>query len=203
MGFDSLAMNLNEDSIVKAMMAEDFIEGTALNPFVIISENGPVTIMATIPELGQGINQGIPAIIAEELEVDLDQVNIVKSSASRKYGRQSIGGSFNTRGMYTPMRKLGASTREVLVQAAANRWGVSASDCEARSGKVYRKGTNQSLSYGELVKEAAKLDMPKEPALKAKKDFKLIGKPLKRPDLGLKVSGQADYGMDAQPENLL
>lgn len=202
-GFDGMSMNLSEDSIVKAMMAEDFVEGTALNPFVIISEKGPVTIMATIPELGQGINQGIPAIIAEELEVDLDDIKIVKSSASKKYGRQSIGGSYNTRMLYAPMRKLGASTREVLVQAAANRWGVSASDCEAKSGKVYQKGSKKSLSYGELVKEAAQLEMPKEPALKAKKDFKIIGKAMSRPDLALKVSGQADYGMDAQPKDLL
>jgi len=202
-GFDSLAMTLGDDPIVKAMMAEDFVEGTAINPFVIISEKGPITIMATIPELGQGINQGIPAIIAEELEVDLDEVNIVKSSASRKYGAQSIGGSRNTRMLYAPMRKLGASIKEVMVQAAANRWGVSASDCEAKSGKVYQKGTQKSLSYGELVREAAKLDMPENPSLKAKKDFKIIGKPMPRPDLGLKVSGQADYGMDAQPEGLL
>lgn len=202
-GFDALATNLSEDSVVKAIMAEDLVNGTALNPFVIISESGPVTIMATIPELGQGINQGIPAIIAEELELDLDQVNIVKSSATRRYGNQSIGGSRNTRSLYMPMRKLGAATREVLVQAAANHWGINPEQCEARSGKVYQKGKNTSLSYGQLVQDAAKVEVPKEPRLKEKKDFKVIGKPMKRPDLALKVSGKADYGMDAQPEGLL
>lgn len=202
-GFDALAVDLNEDSIVKAMMAEDFVDGTALNPFVIISEEGPVTIMATIPELGQGINQGIPAIIAEELELDLDAVNIVKSSATRKYGRQSIGGSRNTRSLYMPMRKLGAATREVLIQAAANKWGIATERCYAESGSVRDKETKRYFKYSDLVKDAAQLEMPKEPKLKARKDFTVIGQPLKRPDLALKVSGQADYGMDAQPEGLL
>lgn len=202
-GFESLAMAPGDDAIVKAMMAEDFIDGTAINPFVIISEDGQITIMATIPELGQGINQGIPAIIAEELEVDLSTVNIVKSSATRKYGRQSIGGSRNTRSLYGPMRKLGASTKEMFIKAAANRWGISADQCYAKDGQVFKKGSSEGLAYSALVKDAATIEVPKEPKLKAKKDFNIIGKPLPRPDLALKVSGQADYGMDAQPEGLL
>lgn len=202
-GFESLAMDLREDAMVKAMMAEDFIDGTAINPFVIISEDGQITIMATIPELGQGINQGIPAIIAEELEVDLSTVNIVKSSATRKYGRQSIGGSRNTRSLYGPMRKLGASTKEMFIQAAAKRWGVSADQCYAKDGQVFKKGSSEGLAYSALVKDAATIEVPKEPVLKSKKDFKIIGKSFPRPDLALKVSGQADYGMDAQTEGLL
>lgn len=202
-GFDSLAIDFSKDSTVKALMAEDAIDGTAINPFVIISEDGQITIMATIPELGQGINQGIPAIIAEELEVDLSKVNIVKSSASRKYGRQSIGGSRNTRTLYAPMRKLGATTKEMFIQAASKRWAVSPDQCYAKDGQVFKKGSNEGLAYGALVKEAAKITPPKAPKLKDKKDFTIIGKPLPRPDLALKVSGQADYGMDAKTEGLL
>ncbi|GAB5524141.1 MAG: xanthine dehydrogenase family protein molybdopterin-binding subunit [Roseivirga sp.] len=202
-GFESLAMDLGEDAVVKAMMAEDFIDGTAINPFVIISEDGQVTIMATIPELGQGINQGIPAIIAEELEVDLSTVNIVKSSATRKYGRQSIGGSRNTRSLYGPMRKLGASTKEMFIKAAANRWGARPEQCYAKNGQVFKRGSDTTLAYSALVKDAASIEVPKQPKLKDRKDFQIIGKPLPRPDLALKVSGQADYGMDAQTEGLL
>ncbi len=202
-GFESLAMDLGEDAVVKAMMAEDFIDGTAINPFVIISEDGQVTIMATIPELGQGINQGIPAIIAEELEVDLSTVSIVKSSATRKYGRQSIGGSRNTRSLYGPMRKLGAATKEMFIQAAAKRWEARIDQCYAKEGQVFKKGSNEGLAYSALVKDAAAIEVPKAPKLKEKKDFQIIGKPLPRPDLALKVSGQADYGMDAQTEGLL
>ena len=90
-GFESFALTGGKTEL-KTLMPEDFINGTPMNPFVIIPQKGKITMMAHIPELGQGIFQGIPAIIAEELDVDMDQVEIIKSSASRAYGRQSIGG---------------------------------------------------------------------------------------------------------------
>ncbi len=201
-GFDTLALG-SEDSVLKQLMPEDLVNGTSLNPYVTISESGEVTIMAHVPELGQGIFQGIPAIIAEELEVSMNQVNIVKASASRKYGRQSIGGSRSVRSMFMPMRQLGAAAKEVLVQAAAQRWGVNTASCEAREGVVYKKGSTESLKYGDLVAEAAKLELPKKPTLKDKADFKIIGKATHRPDLAGKVNGSADYGMDAHTEGLL
>lgn len=201
-GFDTLALG-SDKSTLKVLMPEDLIDGIQLNPYVTISETGQVTIMAHVPELGQGIFQGIPAIIAEELEVTMDQVTIVKASASRKYGRQSIGGSRSVRSMFTPMRQLGAAAREVLVNAAAQKWGVQPSDCEAKEGIVYKKGSKESFGYGELVADAAKLALPKKPALKNKANFTIIGKATHRPDLAGKVNGSADYGIDAQTEGLL
>lgn len=201
-GFDTLALGTDK-STLKVLMPEDLVNGIQINPYVTISETGEVTIMAHVPELGQGIFQGVPAIIAEELDVTMDQVTIVKASASRKYGRQSIGGSRSIRTMFMPMRQLGAATRDVLIQAAAKRWGVSANDCETREGKVYRKGSNNSLSYGELVSDASKFDLPKKPQLKDKANFSIIGKATNRPDLAGKVNGSADYGIDAQTEGLL
>lgn len=201
-GFDTLALG-SSDSTFKKLMAEDLVKGTQLNPFVTISAEGEVTIMAHVPELGQGISQGIPAIIAEELGVSMSQVTIVKASASRQYGRQSIGGSRSVRSLFTPMRQLGASTKDVLVKAAANKWEIDPSGCEVKEGVVYRKGTNDSFTYGELVADAAKLELPKSPSLMDKKDFKIIGKATHRPDLAGKVNGTADYGIDAQTEGLL
>jgi len=201
-GFDTLALG-SSNSTFKKLMAEDFVNGTQLNPFVTISAEGEVTIMAHVPELGQGISQGIPAIIAEELGVTMHQVTIVKASASQQYGRQSIGGSRSVRSLFTPMRQLGASTKDVLVQAAANKWNIDPSACEVKEGVVYRKGTKDSLPYGELVEDAAKLELPKNPSLMDKKDFKIIGKATHRPDLAGKVNGSADYGIDAQTEGLL
>ncbi|MFT6970772.1 MAG: isoquinoline 1-oxidoreductase beta subunit [Roseivirga sp.] len=200
-GFESLAFG--DDSRLKIMMAEDFVEGTALNPFVIISEDGTISIMAHVPELGQGIIQGIPAIIAEELEVRMDQVTIVKASASRQYGQQSIGGSRSVKTMFTPMRQLGAATREVLIEAAANKWGIDKSQCYAKEGKVFRKDSQASVEYKDLVKAASALELPKNVALKSKADFNIIGKSTNRPDLVGKVNGTADYGMDAKTEGLL
>lgn len=201
-GFDTLALG-SSNSTFKKLMAEDLVKGTQLNPFVTISTEGKVTIMAHVPELGQGISQGIPAVIAEELGVSMSQVTIVKASASRQYGRQSIGGSRSVRSLFTPMRQLGASTKDVLVKAASNKWNIAPSGCEVKEGVVYRKGTNDSLTYGELVADAAKLELPKSPSLMDKKDFKIIGKATHRPDLSGKVNGSADYGIDAHTEGLL
>lgn len=201
-GFDTLALG-SGNSTLKKLMPEDLIKGTQLNPFVTINAQGQITIMAHVPELGQGISQGIPAIIAEELGVSMNQVTIVKASASRQYGRQSIGGSRSVRSLFTPMRQLGASTRSVLVQAASNKWGIDPSKCEVKEGVVYRKGTSDSLTYGDLVANASKLELPKSPSLMDKNDFKIIGKATHRPDLSGKVNGSADYGIDAQTEGLL
>ena len=201
-GFDTLDLG-SGNSTFKKLMAEDLIKGTPLNPFISISAEGEITIMAHVPELGQGISQGIPAIIAEELGVSMSQVTILKASASRQYGRQSIGGSRSVRSLFTPMRQLGATTKDVLVRAAANKWNIDPSACEVKSGVVYKKGSKESLTYGELIADASKLELPKSAKLKDKKDFKIIGKATHRPDLSGKVNGTADYGIDAQTEGLL
>jgi len=201
-GFDNLALG-SEKSVLKKLMAEDFVNGTPLNPFVTIAEDGTITMMAHIPELGQGIFQGLPAVIAEELEVNMDQVTIVKSSASRKYGRQSIGGSRSMRTQFMPMRQLGATTKDLLIRAAAKQWNVSPTACYAENGQVINKSNKATLSYGDLVTTAAELELNKEVQLKDKANFKIIGKETNRPDLVNKVNGQADYGIDAKTEGLL
>lgn len=201
-GFDKLAFG-GEDSTFRKMMAEDFIEGQSVNPYVTISESGEITIMAHIPELGQGIFQGIPAVIAEEMGVSMDQVTIVKASALRKYGGQSIGGSRSIRSLFTPMRQLGAATKDLFIRAAANRWNVSANDCEVKGGVVINKNTQAKLTYGQLVKDASQLELTKNPTLKSKADFEIIGKATVRPDLAGKVNGSADFGIDAKTEGLL
>lgn len=200
-GFDKLAF-AGTDSTFKKIMPEDMIEGESLNPFVTISESGEVTIMAHIPELGQGIYQGIPAVIAEEMGVSMDQVTIVKASALRKYGAQSIGGSRSIRTLFTPMRQLGAATKDLFVRAAAKQWGIAPEACEVKDGVVYQKGKKTSLSYSQLVKEASKLELSKEPTLKKKSEFEIIGKATKRPDLTGKVNGSADFGIDAKTDGL-
>lgn len=201
-GFDNLALGSTETRL-KKLMAEDLINGTSLNPFVSISSEGQITIMATIPELGQGIFQGIPAVIAEEMGVSMEQVTIVKSSALRKYGRQSIGGSRSIRSLFQPMRQLGASTKDLFLRAAANRWSCHADDCYAKNALVFRTGSSESLSFGELVEEAAQLELTQKPKLKSKEEFEIIGQATKRPDLLGKVNGTADYGIDAHTEGLL
>jgi isoquinoline 1-oxidoreductase beta subunit len=134
--------------------------------------------------------------MAEEFEVSLDKVNIKLTDGESKFGRQSAGGSSSVRSNYDSFRKVGAAAKAVFITAAANKWKVDESTCYAENAKVFHKPTNKSFTYGELVEDAAKLELPKEPKLKDPKDFKILGKMAKRPDVPLKTNGKAQFGID-------
>lgn len=167
-----------------------------LGPFILIDSTGKVTLMAHRPEMGQGTFQALPLIIAEELEVPFDKVTIQIAPIDSKFGNQSAGGSNSVKGSWNTLRKAGAAAREMLVKAASQKWQANVDDCFAKNGNVINRTTKASLSYGELVEMASKLDVPQEPKLKDPKDFKLIGKSLPRPDILNKVNGTAQFGID-------
>ena len=179
--------------------------GAQLNPFIIIDPEGKITLMNHKPEMGQGVFQSMPMLLAEELEVNMDDVHIVQAEGHKKYGSQMVGGSNSVRGEWEPLRKMGAAAREMLTQAAAKRWKVDTNDCYAENGKITLKKKNKrkSLTYGELVAEAAKLDVPAEPALKDPKDFKILGQPLPRKDAPMKCNGEAVFGLDMEVPGML
>ncbi len=177
--------------------------GMALNPFVTIEPSGAITVMAHKPDMGQGTFQSMPLLIAEELDVDLEQVTIKQAFGDEKYGRQGVGGSASVRTMWEPMRKVGAAAREMLIKAAADRWEVETKDCSTNNGKVINTTNQESLTYGELVEAASKLEVPEEPTLKSPADFKYIGKSVPRPDVELKVRGAANFGMDMKKEGMV
>lgn len=177
--------------------------GFEINPYVSISETGKITIFNARPDMGQGTFQSLPLLIAEELEVTLDQVEIKMSDGSAKFGNQVSGGSSSIKTRWIPMRTIGAAVKEMLVQAAANRWNISVSDCYAKEARVYKKNTITSLSYGELVADAAKLTIPQNPTLKKKTEFTQIGKSIAKPDVPSKVNGSAVFGMDVNLPGML
>jgi isoquinoline 1-oxidoreductase subunit beta len=177
--------------------------GIELSAFIIIDTTGKITLINPRPDMGQGSFQAIPMLLAEELEVNLDQVEIRQSDGRSKYGNQLSGGSGSVRSSWEPLRKAGAAAREMLIQAAANKWKVGIVDCYAENGKVINKKNNTSLTYGQLVEEAAKLEVPKEPKLKDPKDFKKLTKALPRPDVPLKVDGTAVFGIDVKVPGML
>ncbi len=196
LGFDTLSQVVNNVSQASA--------DVELNHFVFIDTNGVITILNHKPELGQGVFQAIPMIIAEELEVDIHSINIVQSLADKeKYGNQGVGGSTSVRRGYMELRKIGATGKTMLIQAAANKWGCSVSDCSADRGMVSRKDSSDKLSYGELVEAAAKLDVPENVELKNSKDFKILGKSILRQDIPVKVNGEAVFGLDIELDNML
>ena len=173
-------------------------------PFVKIEKNGKITIFNTKPEMGQGTFQSVPALIAEELEVSLDAITIVQTSGEKQFGGgQAAGGSSSIRGNYDAYRKIGAAAKEMLVKAASVKWGIGIESCYAENGSVHSKLSKEHLCYGDLIEEASKLEVPKEPKLKNKSDFKIIGKSIQRPDVPLKVSGKAEYGIDVEVPNMV
>ncbi|GAC1307530.1 MAG: xanthine dehydrogenase family protein molybdopterin-binding subunit [Mucilaginibacter sp.] len=175
-----------------------------LNAWVHIDTNGKVTIFSHRAEMGQGAYQSVPQIVAEELEVDLNAINIRFAPGDRqKYGNQITGGSSTIRGSYKNLLKLGATARELLIAAAAAKWSVPATECYAESGNVIHRTSGKKLNYGELVEAASKLEAPKNVVLKKRADYKLIGKPLKRQDTPLKTNGSAVFGLDFKLPGML
>jgi isoquinoline 1-oxidoreductase beta subunit len=177
---------------------------TSLNAFIEIDSTGLITLYNHRPEMGQGTFESIPMIVAEELEVPMDQIRIVQSAADRKkYGDQMVVGSRSIQGNYDWMRTVGASAREMLIAAAAASWNVPASDCYAEKAMVYHRESGRSLTYGQLAQDAGQLPVPKNPKLKDPSAFKIIGKSVPRSDVPVKINGEAKYGIDCEAPGML
>ena len=174
-----------------------------LNQFISIGTDGKITLFSHRPEMGQGTYQSIPMILAEELEVDINKVEIKQSIANNElYGSQMVVGSRSIQTEFDKLRKMGASAREMLKQAAANTWNIDIKDCQALNGRILNKNGG-SLTYGELVPEAAKLQPLLDPPLKDPSEFKILGKPVPRRDIPLKTNGEAKFGIDISIPGML
>ncbi|MCC6461864.1 MAG: xanthine dehydrogenase family protein molybdopterin-binding subunit, partial [Saprospiraceae bacterium] len=174
-----------------------------LNNYILLTPDNTLTIFNPRPEMGQGTWQSMPALIAEELEVRLEEVQIRMSGGAKRHGQQGVGGSGSVRQSWIPLRKAGAAAREMLTSAAAQRWGVPTAECYAAGKQIHHRPSGKSLSYGELAADAAQLPVPKDPQLKDPKDFKILGKPTPRPDIPSKVNGSAVFGIDARVPGML
>src|SRR5256886_8939455 len=176
----------------------------APNAFIRIGSDGRVTLIMNQVEMGQGTYTSMPMLLAEELEVGLDQVQLEHAPPSDKlyanpfFGDQETGGSSSVRGFYEPLRRAGATARTMLVAAAAQTWDVSPESCRAKRGVVTHTPTGRTLPYGALAEKAAKLPVPDKVPLKDPKDFTLIGTAAKRLDTPDKVNGKAQYGIDVR-----
>jgi isoquinoline 1-oxidoreductase beta subunit len=175
------------------------------NAFVSIGRDGRITLTMPYVEMGQGTYTSIPMLIADELEVDLKQVQLEHAPPDEKLyanpllGVQATGNSNAIRGAWQPLREAGAVARTMLVAAAAQRWSVDQAACRAERGEVVHVPTGRRIGYGELAGAAARLPVPEKVPLKQPQDFKLIGTSAKRFDTPAKVNGTAQYGIDARP----
>ena len=176
----------------------------APNAFIRIGKDGRVTLIMCQVEMGQGTYTSMSMLLAEELEVGLDQVKLEhappddKLYANPLFGDQETGASTSVRVFFDPLRRAGATARTMLVAAAAQTWKVDPASCQANRAVVTHTPTGRKLTYGALAEKAAKLPVPTQVALKAPKDFKLIGTPAKRLDTPAKVNGTAQYGIDVR-----
>src|SRR5687767_336957 len=167
------------------------------NLFVTLSGNGDVTLIAHRSEMGTGIRTSLPLIIADEMEADWNRVTVQQAVGDEKYGDQNTDGSFSVRMFFTPLRKMGATVRLLLEQAAAKEWGVEASECKAQNHEVVHS-SGKSLGFGYLAEKAAALPLPDQASIKLKspKDFKYITKQTSIVDLKDIVTGKAKFGFD-------
>jgi len=174
------------------------------NVWIKISPDNKVIITLAKSEMGQHIRTSIPMIVAEELNADWSQVNVVQADTHPdKYGSQSTGGSGSIRRSYMRLRKAGATARDLLIQAASLKWEVPASECKAYMSEVIHSKSKRSLKFGDLISLAGKLDAPIDPILKDEKDFTLIGKSLPGLDTVSRVNGSAKFGLDIRLPNML
>ena len=174
----------------------------AIGGFIRIEAAGRIVLVMPSVEMGQGIYTAEAVLLAEELDVGLDQVDLVAAPpdaslyAQPLFKAQLTGGSTSIRGFWTPLRRAGATARAMLVTAAAARWSVSPETCSTDRATVRHKASGRSLSYAELVGDAAAGPMPANVPLKRAGQWKLIGRSVKRLDTPQKVNGKAVFGID-------
>lgn len=173
------------------------------NAFIKISDEGYVTIFSPNPEIGQGVKTAMPMIIAEELDVPWDKVSVAQGIYDPKnYQRQVAGGSQSIRSGWDALRQTGATTKQMLINAAAITWGVEPHTCSASQG-IITNLNGDTLGYGEVVKVAANLEVPENIVLKDPKDFKIIGHDIKNVDNQKIVTGEPLFGIDYTSEEMM
>ncbi len=176
--------------------------------FIRIPAEGKIVFVISPVEMGQGIYTAVAMLLAEELDVPLDQVELEHAPADpARYantllGDQITGGSLSIRGVYEQMRKAGATARIMLVNAAARGWDVAPETCTVEAGQVVHAASNRRARYGSLVEAAAAQPVPQDVPLKPATDFKVIGRAVRRLDSPQKVNGSAKYGIDARPDGV-
>jgi isoquinoline 1-oxidoreductase beta subunit len=166
------------------------------NAFIKIADNGMVTLFSPNPEIGQGVKTSMPMLIAEELDVAWENVHVQQGLLDTdNFKNQYAGGSNSIRLAWEPFRQTGATARQMLINAAAVKWGVDASECTTNEG-IITNAKGETLGYGDVVKEAAQLEVPDNVALKDVVDFKIIGTNARNVDIDKIITGKPLFGLD-------
>ncbi|MDA8947947.1 molybdopterin-dependent oxidoreductase [Flavobacteriaceae bacterium] len=187
-------------SQVKALPKEWF----KINGFLKIGENGLVTIMSPNPEIGQNVKTSMPMLVAEELDVDWNDVIVEQAPLNTSvFKRQLAGGSQSIRQGWNSLRMAGATARAMLIQAAAQTWGVDANEITTSEGQLIHEASGKKSGFGPMASLAAEMEIPEEVPLKELSDFKIIGTSRKNVDGTKIVTGEPLFGLDYSTENML
>jgi isoquinoline 1-oxidoreductase beta subunit len=172
---------------------------TSLNAYVQIRADNSIILAAKNPEIGQGVKTSLPMIVADELDVEWAQVQVIQSQINKElYGSQFAGGSRSISTNWKRLREAGATARAMLVQAAAGQWGVAASECHTQSGAVFHPHRPDSFSYGQLANAAMLIPLPAADTLQLKSpdEWRIIGQRITGVDNRAIVTGQPLFGID-------
>jgi isoquinoline 1-oxidoreductase subunit beta len=169
-----------------------------INAFLKIGDTGLVTIFSPNPEIGQNIKTAMPMIVAEELDIAWKDVVVEQAPLNEtKYDRQVAGGSQSIRHGWESLRMAGATARQMLINAAAAKWGVSASECTTKDG-IISNAKGEQISYGEIASATVGMEIPTEVKLKDPSDFKIIGTDTRNVDLDNIITGKPLFGIDTR-----
>jgi isoquinoline 1-oxidoreductase beta subunit len=173
------------------------------NIFLRVDHQGTLTVTAFRSEMGQGIRTAIAMLIADELDMEWNSVRIEQAPADLRYGDQVTGGSQSIRSQYATLRRAGATARQMLVNAAAQAWGVDADQCVTQAGQVIHPDGEQMLDYGQLVQTAAEMELPRDVDIKDDASLRLVGTDIGHWDTPEIVTGRAVYGLDVRLPDML
>jgi isoquinoline 1-oxidoreductase beta subunit len=168
-----------------------------------VDNNGILTVIAFRSEMGQGIRTALAMLVADEMDIEWENVRIEQALADSRFGDQTTGGSRSISTYYNSMRKAGAAARQMLINAASQVWGVEAYGCRTEAGQVVHSDGQHKLAYGELVEIAAKLDLPKKIELKEQAQLHIIGTDIGHWDTPDIITGKAIYGLDVRLPDML
>lgn len=175
-----------------------------INSYLKIGDNGVVSIISPNPEFGQNVRTSMPMLIAEELDIDWENVIVEQAPYHPSdFGFQFTGGSRGIMSRWEPLRMTGATARHMLREAAAKKWEVPLEEVTTEKGVLYHKPSNQSAGYGEMASLASTIPVPEEVKLKDVKDFKIIGTSRKNVDCKDILTGKPMFGVDYHEEGML
>ena len=196
-------------NLLQAQESEKAKKKKAPNPFdayIHVTPDGKISLIVAKSEMGQGIKTGLAMILAEEAEVDFNSVSVVQAETRPDiYEHMGTGGSGSTMENFMPLRRAGATVRELMITAASQKWNVPKKQCEAKKGTVVHEESGRKATYGELIEAAKKLPVPdpEKVELKDEADFELIGHATPRVDIPSKVNGSAGFGLDVRVPDML